>query len=169
GEPAVLREARARALLVPGAPGPLRALGGVLRRWGLPEEAVAPLADAVRRAPSQVETRVELARALFEAGRVDDGCHAAAEAQVYGPSDTGALEAGVRCELARGDVARALARLEEARRVDPRDARLRAAELALRAVMEAPAPTVLEPGRSEPAGPGRSAPPERPETLSPRP
>ncbi|WP_370644097.1 rhomboid family intramembrane serine protease [Myxococcus sp. RHSTA-1-4] len=138
GEPAVLREARARALLVPGAPGPLRALGVTLRRWGVPEEAVAPLADAVRVAPSHVETRVELARALLEAGRVDEGCHAAAEAQVYGPSDTGALEAGVRCELARGDVARALERLEEARRVDPRDARLRAAELALRAVMDAP-------------------------------
>lgn len=140
GEPTVLREARARTLLVPGAPGPLRALGGVLRRWGLPEEAVAPLEGAVRLAPSHVGTRVELARALFEVGRVDEGCHAAAEAQVYGPSDTGALEAGVRCELARGDVARALERLEEARRVDPRDARLRAAELALRAVMEAPAP-----------------------------
>jgi Flp pilus assembly protein TadD len=137
GEPTMLREARARALLVPGAPGPLRALGGALRRWGLSEEAVAPLADAVRLAPSRVETRVELARALFEAGRVDEGCHAAAEARVYGPSDTGALEAGVRCELARGDVARALERLEEARRVDPRDARLRAAELALRAVLEA--------------------------------
>ena len=35
---------------------------------------------------------VELARALFETGRVDEGCHAAAEARVYGPSDTGALE-----------------------------------------------------------------------------
>ncbi|WP_323379178.1 rhomboid family intramembrane serine protease [Pyxidicoccus xibeiensis] len=138
GEPALLREARARALLVPGAPGPLRALGGELRRWGLAEESVASLADAVRLAPSHVETRVELARALFEAGRVGEGCHAAAEAQVYGPSDTGALEAGVRCELARGDVARALARLEEARRVDPQDARLRAAEMALRAVLEAP-------------------------------
>ncbi|WP_420821699.1 rhomboid family intramembrane serine protease [Pyxidicoccus trucidator] len=140
GEPALLRQARARALLVPGAPGPQRALGGELRRWGLPEEAVSPLADAVRLAPSHVETRVELARALFETGRVEEGCHAAAEARVYGPSDTGALEAGVRCELARGDVARALEQLEEARRVDPRDARLRAAEVALRAVLEAPGP-----------------------------
>ncbi|WP_420718302.1 rhomboid family intramembrane serine protease [Pyxidicoccus sp. MSG2] len=139
GEPALLREARARALLVPGAPGPLRVLGGELRRWGQAEAAVAPLADAVRLAPSHVETRVELARALFETGRVDEGCHAAAEARVYGPSDTGVLEAGVRCELARGDVARALERLEEARRLDPRDARLRAAEVSLRAVLEAPA------------------------------
>jgi rhomboid protease GluP len=139
GEPALLREARARALLVPGAPGPLRVLGGELRRWGQAEAAVAPLTDAVRLAPSHVETRVELARALFETGRVDEGCHAAAEARVYGPSDTGALEAGVRCELARGDVARALERLEEARRLDPRDARLRAAEVSLRAVMESPA------------------------------
>jgi Flp pilus assembly protein TadD len=139
GEPAMLREARARALLVPGAAGPLRALGGALRRWGQPEEAVAPLEEAVRLAPSHVETRVELARALFEAGRGEQGCHAAAEARVYGPWDTGVLEAGVRCELARGNVTLALERLEEARRVDPRDARLRAAEAALRAVLEAPA------------------------------
>jgi membrane associated rhomboid family serine protease len=150
GEPALLRQARARALLVPGAPGPLRTLGGALRRWGLSEEAVSPLADAVRLAPSHVETRVELARSLFETGRVDEGCHAAAEARVYGPSDTGALEAGVRCELARGDVGRALERLEEARRLDPRDARLRAAEVALRAVLEAPAP----PGPRVAPGPG---------------
>ncbi|MFP2963920.1 rhomboid family intramembrane serine protease, partial [Myxococcus sp. 1LA] len=53
------------------------------------------------------------------------------------PWDTGALEAGVRCELSRGDVARAMERLVEARRVDPQDARLRAAELALRTVLEA--------------------------------
>ncbi len=139
GEPAMLREARARALLVPGAAGPLRALGGALRRWGQAEEAVPPLEEAVRLAPSHVETRVELARALFEAGRGEEGCHAAAEARVYGPWDTGVLEAGVRCELARGNVALALERLEEARRVDPRDARLRAAEVALRAVLEAPA------------------------------
>ena len=135
-EPSVLREARARALLIPGAPGPLRSLGAVLRRLGLPREAVAPLAESVRLSPAHVETRVELARALLEAARVDEGCHAAAEARLYGPSDTGALEAGVRCELSRGDVKRALERLVEARRVDPQDARLRAAELALRTVLE---------------------------------
>ncbi len=139
-EPSVLREARARALLVPGAPGPLRALGGVLRRLGLPKEAVGPLTEAVRLSPAHVETRVELARALLEASRVDEGCHAAAEARLYGPADTGALEAGVRCELSRGDVARALMRLVEARRVDPQDARLRAAELALRTVLETAPP-----------------------------
>ncbi|MBJ6764754.1 rhomboid family intramembrane serine protease [Myxococcaceae bacterium JPH2] len=139
-EPATLREARARALLVPGAVGPLRALGSQLRRWGLAREAVEPLASAVRLAPADVPTRVELARALFESGQVEEGCHAAAEARVYGPSETAALEAGVRCELARGDAVRALARLEEARQVDPRDARLRAAEAALRAALEAPGP-----------------------------
>ncbi|WP_426757231.1 rhomboid family intramembrane serine protease [Myxococcus sp. Y35] len=140
-EPSVLREARASALLVPGAPGPLRTLGAVLRRLGLPREAVGPLTEAVRLSPSHVETRVELARALLEASRVDEGCHAAAEARLYGPSDTGALEAGVRCELSRGDVVKALERLVEARRVDPQDARLRAAELALRTVLEtAPGP-----------------------------
>ncbi|NVJ07977.1 rhomboid family intramembrane serine protease [Myxococcus sp. AM001] len=139
-EPSVLREARARALLVPGAPGPLRELGGVLRRLGLPREAVAPLSESVRLAPAHVETRVELARALLQASRVEEGCHAAAEARVYGPWDTGALEAGVRCELSRGDVARALERLVEARRVAPQDARLRAAELALRSVLEASPP-----------------------------
>ncbi|WP_326491706.1 rhomboid family intramembrane serine protease [Myxococcus stipitatus] len=136
-EPSVLREARGRALLTPGAAGPQRELGGVLRRLGQPREAVLPLAESVRLAPSHVGTRVELARALLDSGRVEEGCHAADEASLYGPSDTGALEAGVRCELARGRLTRALERLEEARRVDPQDARLRAAEAALRGVMEA--------------------------------
>ncbi|RKI57314.1 rhomboid family intramembrane serine protease, partial [Corallococcus sp. AB049A] len=101
---------------------------------------VEPLSSAVRLAPTQVDTRVELARAYFESGQVDAGCHAAEEARVYGPSDTGALEAGVRCALAQGDTAGALRRLEEARRVDPRDPRLRAAEGALKAAVEAPGP-----------------------------
>ncbi len=136
-EPAVLREARARALLVPGAGEPLLALGASLRRWGRAEEAVEPLTASVRLAPSRVETRVELARALFESGRVEEGCHAAEEALVYGPAETVALEAGVRCELARGDMGQALRRLEEARRVDPLDPRLRAAEAALRATVKA--------------------------------
>ncbi|WP_233591909.1 rhomboid family intramembrane serine protease [Corallococcus sp. AB011P] len=139
-EPASLRVARARALLVPGVAGPLRELGHALRRWGLPADAVEPLASAVRLAPTQVDTRVELARAYFESGQVEAGCHSAAEARVYGPSDTGALEAGVRCALAQGDTAEALLRLEEARRVDPRNARLRAAEGALKAAVEAPGP-----------------------------
>ncbi|WP_323382179.1 rhomboid family intramembrane serine protease [Myxococcus dinghuensis] len=136
-EPSVLREARGRALLTPGAPGPQRELGGVLRRLGQPREAILPLTESVRLAPSHVGTRVELARALLDAGRVEEGCHAADEAGLYGPSDTGALEAGVRCELSRGALARALERLEAARRVDPQDPRLRAAEAALRGVMEA--------------------------------
>jgi membrane associated rhomboid family serine protease len=136
-EPAMLREARARALLVPGVSEPLAELGTALRRWGRPEEAVEPLAEAVRLAPAQVGTRVELARAFFESGRVEEGCRAAEQARVYGPSETVALEAGVRCELARGNTQRALQRLEEARRVDPRDPRLRAAEAALHAVMKA--------------------------------
>jgi rhomboid protease GluP len=136
-EPAMLRQARARALLVPGASEPLAELGTALRRWGRPEEAVEPLTEAVRLAPSQVATRGELARALFESGHVEEGCRAAEEAQVYGPSETVALEAGVRCELARGNTERALLRLEEARRVAPDDARLRAAEAALRATMKA--------------------------------
>jgi membrane associated rhomboid family serine protease len=136
-EPSMLREARARALLVPGASEPLAQLGSALRRWGRPAEAVEPLREAVRLAPSQVATRVELARAFFESGHVEEGCHAAEEARVYGPSETGALEAGVRCELARGDTERALLRLEEARRVDPQDPRLRAAEAALRATLKA--------------------------------
>ncbi|WP_369414431.1 rhomboid family intramembrane serine protease [Corallococcus soli] len=139
-EPSGLRVARARALLVPGVAGPLRDLGQALRRWGLPADAVEPLVSAVRLAPAHVDTRVELARAYFESGQVEEGCHAAAEARVYGPSDTGAMEAGVRCELARGDTARALLRLEEARRLDPRDARLRAAEGALKAALETPKP-----------------------------
>ncbi|WP_224245348.1 rhomboid family intramembrane serine protease [Hyalangium gracile] len=136
-EPAMLREARARALLVPGASEPLSVLGTALRRWGRPAEAVDPLLESVRLSPSQVGTRVELARAFLESGRVDEGCRASEEALVYGPSETVALEAGVRCELARGDTARALLRLEEARRVDPRDPRLRAAEAALRATLGA--------------------------------
>jgi len=136
-EPSMLREARARALLVPGASEPLAQLGSALRRWGRPEQAVEPLREAVRLAPSQVATRVELARAFFESGQVEEGCHAAEEARVYGPSETAVLEAGVRCELARGDTERALLRLEEARRVDPQDPRLRAAEAALRATVKA--------------------------------
>jgi Flp pilus assembly protein TadD len=43
----------------------------------------------------------------------------------------------VRCELARGDIQKALLRLEEARRLNPQDARLQAAEAALRATMKA--------------------------------
>jgi len=136
-EPSMLREARARALLVPGASEPLAQLGSALRRWGRQEEAVEPLREALRLAPSQVATRVELARALFESGHVEEGCHAAEEARVYGPSETAALEAGVRCELARGNTEQALLRLEEARRVDPQDPRLRAAEAALRATVKA--------------------------------
>ncbi|MDY7228685.1 rhomboid family intramembrane serine protease [Hyalangium rubrum] len=136
-EPATLREARARALLVPGVGEPLHTLGAALRRWGRPAEAVEPLLASVKLAPSRVETRVELARAFFESGHVEEGCHASEEALVYGPTVTVALEAGVRCELARGDMARALQRLEEARRVDPLDPRLRAAEAALRATVEA--------------------------------
>jgi Flp pilus assembly protein TadD len=68
---------------------------------------------------------------------VEEGCHAAEEARVYGPSEAVVLEAGVRCELARGDTQGALLRLEEARRLNPQDARLRAAEAALRATMKA--------------------------------
>ncbi len=136
-EPALLREARARALLVPGPSEPLAMLGTALRRWGRAEEALEPLGEAVRLAPSQVSTRVELARAFFESGHVEEGCRAAEEARVYGPSETAALEAGVRCELARGNTGKALVLLEEARRVDPLDARLRAAETALRAAVEA--------------------------------
>ncbi len=136
-EPAVLREARGRALLVPGAAEPLRVLGETLRRWGQPDEALEPLARAVRLEPTDVGTRVALSRALLESGQVEEGCRAAEEALVYGPSEARALEAGVRCELARGDVRRALGRLEAARRVDPLDARLRAAEAALRATVEA--------------------------------
>lgn len=135
-EPAMLREARGRALLVPGASEPLAELGSALRRWGRPEEAVEPLREAIRLAPSQVATRVELARAYLEAGRVEEGCHAAEEARVYGPLETVVLEAGVRCELARGDTQEALLRLEEARRLNPQDARLQAAEAALRATMK---------------------------------
>ncbi|WP_225410896.1 rhomboid family intramembrane serine protease [Stigmatella hybrida] len=135
-EPAVLREARARALLVPGAGEPLHALGTALRRWGQPAQAVAPLEAAVKLSPSWVGTRVELARALFESGRVEEGCRAAEEAQVYGPTEAMALEAGVRCELARGDAEGALRRLEAARRIAPLDSRLRAAEAALRATVD---------------------------------
>ncbi|WP_338864365.1 rhomboid family intramembrane serine protease [Myxococcus stipitatus] len=151
-EPSVLREARGRALLLPGAPGPRRELGAVLRRLGAPRYAITPLSESVSQSPSHVGGRVELARALLEAGRVEEGCHAADEAQVYGPSDTGALEAGVRCELARGALPRALARLEEARRVDPQDARLRAAEAVLRTMMETvpPEPPLVMPPAGAP-------------------
>lgn len=133
GEPEELRRARARALLVPGAVGPMRELGRALRRWGQPEEAVEVLAAAVRRAPEEVGTRAELARALLEVGRVEEGCEAARQALVYTPLGSPALEAAVRCELARGEVHRALQRLEEARQAGPLEPRLQAVAEALRA------------------------------------
>src|SRR5690606_28048830 len=82
-EPAMLREARGGALLVPGPSERLAEVGAALRRWGRSEEAGEPLREAVRLAPSSVETRVELARAYLEAGQVEEGCHAAEKARVY--------------------------------------------------------------------------------------
>ncbi|HYH99087.1 rhomboid family intramembrane serine protease, partial [Hyalangium sp.] len=81
-EPLMLREARARALLVPGASEPLAELGSALRRWGRPAEAVEPLREAVRLAPDGAEAHFALAVAVFaRAERLADAAKDSADAR----------------------------------------------------------------------------------------
>lgn len=127
-EPQALRKARARALLFPNAPVALGELGAELRRSGEPFAAAEALKTAVKGDPSRVAFRTELALALLSTGEVEAACEASHDATVYGPDDVAALEADARCEVARGNPARALERLAAARRVDPRDEHLKDAE-----------------------------------------
>lgn len=137
-EPKALREARARALLFPGAPWALATLGESLRQLGEPTIAAEALRSALREQPESAFFRSQLALALLQAGRLDEACDASRAAVARAPKDAQALEADARCELARGNSAKALARLAEARAISPSDERLRRAEATLRATLSAP-------------------------------
>ncbi len=134
-EPRALRQVRAEALLFPNSPEALARLGLALLEQGEAGPAADALAGAVRGAPSLVPYRVALTRALLLLGEVDRACEASDAALAYGPDDAEALEAGARCELARGRPRRALERLQQARLAAPGDERLRAAETKLRATL----------------------------------
>jgi rhomboid protease GluP len=135
-EPRELREARARALLFPGAPWASAALGNALRQLGDSSAAVEALRSAVRAQPGSALFRAQLALALLQSGELEEACAASAEAVQQSPMDPQALEADARCELARGNSHQALERLQSARVLAPADDRLRQAEEALRAALE---------------------------------
>lgn len=135
-EPRALREARARALLFPGAPWALGGLGEMLRRLGEPGVAAEVLRPAVREEPSAPALREQLALSLLQAGQVDEGCQVARDALLYTPERPATLEVQARCELARSNPKAALERLEEAARLAPGDERLRQAAAALRAALQ---------------------------------
>jgi membrane associated rhomboid family serine protease/tetratricopeptide (TPR) repeat protein len=135
-EPRELREARARALLFPGAPWASATLGTALRQLGEPEAAVEALQSAVREQPTSALFRAQLALALLQAGEVGEACAASAQAVHESPKDPQALEADARCELARGNSSRALERLRAAIVLAPGDERLKREEEALRAAVE---------------------------------
>ncbi len=132
-EPKSLREARARALLFPGAAFGLGQLGDSLRRLGAPHEAAEALRSAVAAEPSSAPFRALLALSLLQTGAVDEACRSSQGAVLYGPTNALALEADARCLLARGNAARALIQLQAAVAAAPGDVRLRKAEQALRA------------------------------------
>ena len=134
-EPRHLREARARALLFPGAPWALSALGGALDELGEPAVAVRALRAAVEEQPTSGLFRAQLALALFKAGEVQQACAESAAAVQQSSLNAVALEADARCALARGHTQQALERLRSARRLAPSDDRLRRAEEALSGAM----------------------------------
>jgi membrane associated rhomboid family serine protease/tetratricopeptide (TPR) repeat protein len=131
-EPRELREARARALMFPGAPWASATLGTALRQLGDAQAAIEALRTAVRERPTAALFRAQLARALLQAGQLEEACSASAQAVLDAPNDPQTLEADARCELSRGNPSRALERLQAARSVAPTDERLRRAEDALR-------------------------------------
>lgn len=136
-EHAALRRARADVLLFPNAPEALGRLGEQLRRDGELFPAVEALKAAVRRQPSLLEARCELAQALLQAGELEAGCDAARGALLYGPEEPRALEVDARCALARGQPKLALERLTEAAAHRPGDARLKAAVQRLQSAVDA--------------------------------
>ena len=135
-EPRALREARGRALLFPATPRALGELGEVLRQVGEPLPAAEALREAVRGEPSNLGFRDALARALLQAGEVEEGCRAARDAATYGPERPRAYEAQARCSLARNDARTALGQLEAAAKLAPDDEQLQASLAALRATVE---------------------------------
>jgi len=135
-EPRRLREARARALLFPGAPWALAALGTTLGELGEPRAAVDALRLAVGAQPSSSSFRAQLALALLKAGELEQACAESAVATDQSPDEPLPLEAAARCELARGHSRQALERLRAARALAPSDERLRTAEEALRTAVE---------------------------------
>ncbi len=137
-EPRALREARARALLFPNSQWALGLLGETLRRQGEPVEAAEALGGAVRAQPSNAELRTQLALSLLQAGQIEEACTAAQAAVLYAPRSAAALEVDARCELERGNLDRALARLGEARAQAPNDDRLKQVEAKLRAAVRTP-------------------------------
>lgn len=110
-EPSALRQARARAMLAPGAPTALAQLGDTLGQLGEPLEAAHLLERAGALAPADRSIPARMARDLFAAGEVEDGCRAAARAGE--PDGPAALE----IYLARADCARARGDLADARRL----------------------------------------------------
>ncbi len=134
-EPKALREARAKALLFPQATWSLAELGSVLTRVGDPHMAAEALGAAVKREPGSVRIRAQWALALLYTGELERGCTVSEEALLYGPEDVFALEIAARCELLRGNPARALERILQARAVSPGDVRLKRAEAALRSAV----------------------------------
>ncbi|MBX5483017.1 MAG: rhomboid family intramembrane serine protease [Myxococcaceae bacterium] len=130
-EPRAERKARAKALLFPNAPWALAEVGTVLYRLGEWHPAAEALTVAVRAQPSSLPWRSALALAQLADGMVEEGCRSAEQAVLYGPDDPQVLEVAARCELARGNPARALERIRQARHASPSDARLARAEKAL--------------------------------------
>ena len=133
-----LREARARALLFPGAPWASATLGTALRRVGDPSAAAEALRSAVRAQPTSALFQAQLALTLLQMGQLEEGCAISAKAVREAPADPRAREADARCELARGNSGAALERLRSARALAPIDERLRQAEEALRRELEMP-------------------------------
>jgi len=137
-EPQALRQARAAALLFPGAPWALSQMGDMLRRLGEPSLAAEELERAVKLEPASVGLRSALARAYLDASQVERGCQAAQDALLYGPEDASAFEVVARCDLARGNTAAALVQLGRARELRPSDVRFQRAEAALRSAVGLP-------------------------------
>jgi membrane associated rhomboid family serine protease len=134
-EPERLRTARAEALLFPGSPPSLARLGHALLEVGEPSAAAQALVLASKGEPSNARYRVMLSRARLDSGDVEGACEASQAAVTFEPQDAVSLEADARCELAKGNLRRALARLSEARAAAPSDERLKAAESKLRAAV----------------------------------
>jgi membrane associated rhomboid family serine protease len=138
GEPKALRIARAEALFLPNEADVLARLGTALLSNGETLAAADVLNRAVRAAPGVVGYRAALARAGVAGGGGAAGGAAAEAAMTDALDSVEALEAGARCELARGQFSVALRRLEQARALEPADERLKAAEQRLRETMAEP-------------------------------
>lgn len=132
-EPSALRQARARAILAPAAPVALAQLGDTLGQLGEPLEAARILARASALAPSDRSLPARMARELFAAGLVEEGCQAAQRAGE--PDGAAALEvllARADCARARGDRTEARRLLVAAQQLAPHDAEVSRAMAAVR-------------------------------------